>query len=154
MAYKTTKTQPVPSRQFERANTAAVQIRREAVVYRDQAIAGSVRLLDIEFGMLGIMTQARTVLLAAQATPNIVAYAKDQFEASYEIATEFTAMMNQLDITLTWFENNFPIDAGGHLQSSIFIGDGSGITQSALLTDSAALTALIARLDALISTID
>ncbi len=154
MSFKTLNTADVPAFVFIQALRAAAQLKREAQNYRVLAVAGSVRLADIETGLLSILRDSKIVLEKAQATPNMVAYAQAQFEAGYDIATEFTAMMGEISTLLTWLENNFPTDAGGHLQSRTFVSDGSGKTQSALLTDATALTALIARLDALIATID
>lgn len=154
MSFKTTNTQDVPAPQFERALGVAAQMRREAVAYRDQAVAGSIRLMDIETGLLSTLRNVRTELVRAQATPGLVTYAKTQFETAYDIAAEFTGMMTEINTTLAWLESNFPKDAGGRLLSKTFVGDGSGRVQSEILTNPTALTALAARLNALIATID
>ncbi len=155
MTFKTSNVRDTPAQQYKRALEVAFQLRANAVVYRDQAMAGSVRVMDLETGLLFILVETRIELQLARDIPGIVAYAKEQQDdPAYNIATEFIAMMAELDNILGWMEANFPQDPTGHLISKTFVGDGSGKVQSDTITNPASLTALATRLNALIVTID
>ncbi len=155
MSFKTKSTQEIPAEQFDRALQSANQIRRTAVAFRALAVGGSVRTDDLFTGLIHQLFQIRQSLLKAKTTPGIVQYAKDQFDdPAYDIVTEFTTMLSEIDATTGFFETNFPKGPGGHLLIRTFVGDGSGDTVADTITDSGQLTAMIGRLDALIATID
>ena len=155
MSFITTTTQDIPTETFPRALQIAARLRAAAVNFRDQAVAGSVNVADLETGFLGELVGSRIELERAQNTPGILAYAKDQFDdPAYDIAAEFTTMMAAIDTIAVWFEANFPTGAGGFLQSRTFVGDGSGATVSDTITVPGQLNALVTEFNALIATID
>lgn len=60
------------------------------------------------------------------AVPNIAAYAQAQFnDSTYNVATEFTNMVNALNAVVSWVVTNFPKDAGGFIQAYTINADGS-----------------------------
>ena len=155
MAFKTTQSQEIPAAQFERALQIAVRLGRAATTFRDQALAGSVRVADLHSGLLATLINSRNELVKAQATAGIGAYAQEQFnDPAYDVGVEFTAMMAEIDATTAWFEANFPQDGAGHLLVWTFVGDGSGAFVSDTITAAGPRAALVNRLNALISTID
>lgn len=155
MSFLTQNVNDTPAQQYRRALQIASQLRAQAVVYRDQAQAGSVRAMDLDTGLLFVLVESRIELQRARNAPGIVDYAKaQQDDPAYNIALEFTAMIAELDTTLAWMEANFPQDGTGHIITKTFVGDGSGQVQSDTITDPTALTALTTRLNALIATID
>lgn len=155
MAFRTTRGQEIPAIQFARAIQVATQLRKEAVAYRAMAVAGSVRAQDLEEGLLSTLVGARPTLLTARDTPGMAEYAKQQMDdRAYNLAAEFTVMMQAIDDTTAWFEANFPTEVGGHLRSKRFVGDGTGALESGVISQSGRLSGLVTVLDALIAAID
>ncbi len=155
MAFKTKGSRDIPSEQFNRALGVAAQVKSVAQAMRTRAAGGAVSLGDIESNLLATLRLGRVELIRASQVPGIVAHARGEFDdLTYDIATEFTAMMAQINALLVWLEANFPTDASGHLQSRKFVGDGSGALVDVELTAAPALAAFITRVDALIASID
>jgi len=155
MSFKTKSTQDIPAEQFDRALQLASQVKRSANSFRDMAVAGSVRTDDLFNGLVNHLFQIRQGLAKAQATPGMAQYAKDQFnDPAYDVAAEFTTMMAEINTMTAFLEANYPTGPGGHLQTRLFVGDGSGATVSDTITNPSQLTALITRLDALIAVIE
>ncbi len=155
MAFKTNDTQTIPALQFERAIGVAVQVKAQAEAFKVMAQGGSVLVSDLFGGLRDTLAEGRKELNTAKTTGGMAEYAKEQFDdPAYDIVAEFTAMMAEIDGTLTWLEANFPKDAGDRLLVWMFVGDGSGDVVSDTITNGASLAALIGKLDTLIAAID
>ncbi len=153
MAFKTDDT--VLSVTFASAVQVAVQVKAQADAFRVMAQGGSVLVSDLFSGLRDTLSNGRRALNTAKATPGMADYAKEQFnDPAYDITTEFTAMMLEIDSLLAWLETNFPQDISGLLLIWTFVGDGSGDVVSDTITDGASLAALISKLDTLIAAID
>lgn len=62
---------------------------------------------------MGQLNASITVLNDAAAIPGVEQYARDQFDnPSFDIAAEFTAMVNAITTLRDWIFANFPKDTG------------------------------------------
>lgn len=155
MAFRTQNQNLTPAVQFAFALRLAAQIKREAIVHRDRAVAGSVSAADLYTGLLDTLVNNRAGLETARTTPGIVVYAQEQADdPAYDIAAEFTAMMSEIDATISWLETNFPVSNQGFLELWSWVGDGSGALVANIITNPGELSALETRLNALIATIN
>ena len=67
-----------------------------------------------------------SVFAAVSAIPGISAYAQAQFDnPTYDIAANFTVMVNAINAAVAWVVTNFPKDTGGFMQGWTLASDGS-----------------------------
>lgn len=63
----------------------------------------------------------RAAMAALASTPGLSTYAQTESNnGSYNVSTEYTAMVNAIDACLTWVTTNFPA-SGGYLQTHSFV---------------------------------
>ena len=75
--------------------------------------------------MLSEFKSYRETFLKLKSTPNMVNYAKEQFDdVNYDIITEFQTMNQLLNVAMVWIINNFPKDANGYILKDKFESDG------------------------------
>jgi hypothetical protein len=141
---------------FSNADRAAVAIKNIAVIVRDKAQAGTVTASDILDGLLQTLVIGKATLMAASGTPGIGAYASEQYAdvPGYNVATEFTAMMDEINTTITFLVQNYPKDADGNLKKLSFNADNSGNLVSFSAFTAPQRTAVSNRMIALLATID
>jgi hypothetical protein len=141
---------------FNKADIAAIQVKKSATAARDRAQAGTLTASDILDSLMGILVSAKATLDAAADVPGIGAYSTEQYAdaAGYNVATQFAAMMAEIDTTITFFVNNYPKDADGNLKKYSFNADGSGNVVSYNGFSPAQRTAVVNRLNSLLATID
>ena len=85
------------------------------------------------------------------AIPGITAYAQAQFnDPTYDVATEFTGMVNAVSAVVSWVVTNFPKDSGGFAQAYTLAADGS---RTAAVFTPAQTTGLTTAINAVISSI-
>lgn len=162
MAFKTTLAGPTPRERYPRAKQLATDLKKMAILHRDRAIAGSLPAGDL-VNFLHLVANTKSDLVDAKGNPpialrdipGIVAYAQaDHDDPTYDVKAAFNAMIAEMDTFSVFAEANFPVDADGHLQMRKFVGDGSGLTVNAIITDATALLAVKNRLIALIATLE
>lgn len=144
------------ARAFERADQTAISIKASAIVTRDKTQAGTVNATDLIDGFLANLQRGKVILQAAAAVAGVGSYAAEQYAdvPGYNIGTEFTNMMNEVNTTITFFEVNYPKDADGNLKLKSFVGDGTGNTVPYAGFSAGQRTAIANRLTALIAAID
>jgi glycosylphosphatidylinositol transamidase (GPIT) subunit GPI8 len=75
------------------------------------------------------------------AVPGIVAYAQSQYnDGTYDVATEFTNMVNALNAVVTWVVSNMPKDGSGFLLAHTINADGSRVARVFTPAQTAGLT--------------
>jgi len=115
------------------------------------ASAGSLNGQQI-INMPAGLVQYNNQLSALAATPGLAAYAQAQLgNATFDIATAFTAMQSAITATVQWIAANFPVDSSGFLTYAKF--DGSGNVVFTVFT-AAQLSGFISQLNSLIATIN
>lgn len=134
---------------FERTRQIAGQIKSAAVALRDKSAAGPVSATDI-VGYTGSLADQRARLASAGNTPGLAAYALEQYP-TLDLATAFSAMLAQIDATILWIRQNFPVSGTGEILERRF--DTAGRTTPNSFS-TASLAAFRTQLDALIATID
>lgn len=78
------------------------------------------------FQMLDDIRSQLSVFNQVAAIPGIAAYAQAQFnDVSYNVAVEFTTMVNAVQSVTDWVVTNFPKDAQGFVQAHKINADGS-----------------------------
>lgn len=152
MKFKTAQGVGYAARQFDRALALAAFMKKNVTAFRDRAVAGSVRVNDLDVGLVSSLVETRDELQRAAATPGIARYAKTQFDDTYDMGAAFTSMMGELDTTIAFLIANLPKDANGVLLGKTFLPDGR--TTGVVIIDAAALSAIVNRLDTLLDTID
>jgi hypothetical protein len=148
---------PNVAQAFESADRAAILVKRAATVARDKALNGTLTASDILDSLIGVLVSSKAKLIAAAGVPGIAAYAASQFDvAGYDqlIASQFQAMVNEINNTITFFVNGYPKDADGNLKKHAFHADGSGNIVVYSAFTSAQRNATAQRLNALLATID
>lgn len=98
--------------------------------------------------LLPRLKQAREVFIRTRDTAGMAAYAQAQL--GQDVATTFSAMLSEVDATGAWVISSFP-RAGGYLARETMAADG---TISERMFTPAETAGLVAKLDALIATID
>ena len=84
------------------------------------------------------------VFAQVAAIPGIAAYAQTQFnDPTYDVATEFTGMVNAVQGVVDWIVANFPKDAGGFAQAYTLASDGSRTPATFTPAQTAGLTTAI-----------
>lgn len=120
---------------------AAVAIRAAA----DTSVTAD-RILDLA----AQIKSAKDFMAQRAALPGIVPFAQTQEnDATYNVATEYAAMVTQMDATVAWIANNFPA-ANGYAQAVTINPDG---TTTPRTFDAAQLATFRPVLDALIAAI-
>jgi len=136
---------------LSQVQTLASQIKSESISIRDRTAAGSV-FARLIVNYVDMLAAVRARLAALSATPGLAAYARAQFDdESFDISTEYTAMLSQIDATITWVGTNIPKDAGNRwLAVEELVG---GVLTARSLT-SANTATLRTQLNLLIAAID
>jgi hypothetical protein len=146
---------PNVAQAFESADRAAILVKRAATTARDKALNGTLTASDILDGLMGVLVSSKAKLIAAAGVPGIAQYAASQYaDASYDVAAQFSAMMAEINNTITFFVNGYPKDADGNLKKHAFHADGSGNIVVYSAFTSAQRNATAQRLNALLATID
>lgn len=130
-------------RGFEQALNTAFQEKQILANWHAQ-LAGNITGIDA-MNMLANLNRVLVVFNEVAALPNIGPYVQDQFgNASYDVAAEFTAMVNALTAVQTWLKTNIPANA-----VSIVNGTLTGVTYTPAQTGT--LRTLIAAAQATIN---
>ncbi len=148
--------EPNVAKAFEKADQTVIAIKSSAIACRDRAQAGTVTAVDIIDGLMGNLQRGKAILALASGVDGIVPYAASQYAdvANYDIAAEFTAMMTEINDTITFFEQNYPKDADGNLKRMSFAGDGNGTITTYATFSAGQRNAIVSRLNSLLATID
>ncbi len=147
---------PNVAKAFEKADQCVISIKVSAVASRDKAQAGTITSADIIDGLVGNLQRGKAILAGIATTPGIVEYAASQYAdvANYDVAAQFTAMMDEINTTITFFEQNYPKDTDGNIKRLSFVGDGSGNLVSYAAFNQTQRNAIVTRINALLATID
>lgn len=130
-------------RGFEQALNTAFQEKSILANWHTQ-LAGNITGIDA-MNMLANLTRVIATFNDVAALPNIGPYVQDQFgNVNYDVAAEFTAMVNALTAVQTWLKTNIPANA-----VSIVNGALTGATYTPAQT--ATLRTLVASAQATIS---
>jgi hypothetical protein len=125
-------------------------VRNQAANLRAQSLAGPVSA-DKILNYLTLLNSSRTQMAALSATPGLATYAQAQENnPALNIVAEYTAMVAQVDATITWIVANFPQDVNGFKLAFTLAADGSTTYRT---FDTATLATLRTALDALTATI-
>jgi hypothetical protein len=148
MAFKTAQS---ASEAFEQAKNLARGVKLTAqgsiaqfagTTNRDQVLALAMNLREW-----------RIALAAASAVPGVSQYAKDQYaDQAYNVATEFTAMLNAIDAVISEIVTAFPVDnSGGEVKERVLNADGSITMRTFTAAQLATVRTLLQTLDGAIS---
>ena len=109
---------------------------------RDQVLALAVNLREW-----------RIRLAAASQVPGVVQHARDQYDnQTYDVAAEFTAMLDAIDDVITGIVTAFPVaPSGGEVREKVLNADGSITMRTFTSAQLASLVTLLQTLDAAIS---
>lgn len=145
MAFRATK-----ANGYDEAKSYAADLKRLALDTKAASAAGPISANVIR-QLLDSLLRTKTKLAEVSAISGIAAYAQAQEgDANYNVATEFTAMTNQIDATISWIIGAIPTGTGGFALLETW--SSSGVT---VRTFSTAQTAgLRTAIDALVATID
>jgi hypothetical protein len=139
-----------PSRGWEQMKDFASAMKSEALAMKDVTLTGtctSAQLIDY----LQRLVAFKEVFVAIGNVPGIAVYAQEQVNnPSFNIATEFTTMLNAVDGAGGWLIANFPKDGNGFLLAQTL--DGAGHLVQRTFT-SATLLPFRTTLDTLIATV-
>lgn len=145
MAFRTNRLQRV----FQQITDEAADIKSRAQSLRNASAAGPVQSSQIIDWFVSL-ANARTVIAALASTPGLPAYAQNEVDDdTYNVTTEYTAMLAAIDGALAWVTTNFPKDGSGYLLAYQFIGN----AYTARTFSTAALATFRTTLDSLIATI-
>ena len=90
-----------------------------------QLLTGTVTANQV-FQIVDNLRSPLQIFAQVAAIPGIAAYAQAQFnDATYDVATEFTNMVNTINAVVNWVVTNFPKDTGGFAQAYTLAADGS-----------------------------
>jgi uncharacterized membrane protein (UPF0136 family) len=139
-----------PSRGWEQTKDFAAVVKSEAQAMKDVTLTGtctSAQLIDY----LQRLVAYKDVFVAIGAVPGIAAYVQAQVNnPGFNIATEFTTMLNAVDGVGGWLIANFPKDGNGFLLAQTLDGAGRIVQRT---FSSATLSPFRATLDTLMATI-
>lgn len=136
---------------YERIKTEAAAVKRRSERLRDQSAAGAISA-DLIIDWVHEQKNRKDAMAALAATPGLVAYAKNQEDdGTYDVVSEYNAMITGIDTVIEWVDSNFPQDGSGYLLKDQMAVDGT-ITPRAFST--AATAGMRTELDALIALID
>lgn len=128
---------------FAQALDVAQQEKRTLQGWHSQ-LAGNITGMDA-VAMLANLSRVLGIFSSISALPGLSDYAKSQFgDANYDVATEFTAMVNALTAIQTWLKTNVPANG-------VTIVDGALVGTTYTPAQTAALRTLV---NAAIATID
>lgn len=146
MAFKTAEHL---ARAFVDATTRAAALKTYVQSVRNASAAGPISgNVIVELYLRLVADKARFDAIAA--TPGIGQYAKDQYnDDTYDVAAEFTAMVNAITAVGTWINTNFPKDAGGYILKDQLTASGVDVRTFS----TASLATFRTQLDSLIATI-
>jgi len=105
-----------------------------------QLLTGTVTANQV-FQIVDNLRSPLQIFAQVAAIPGIAAYAQAQFnDATYDVATEFTNMVNTINAVVNWVVTNFPKDTGGFAQAYTIAADGSRTPVTFTPTQTAGLT--------------
>ena len=108
-----------------------------------QLLTGTVTANQV-FQIVDNLRSPLQIFAQVAAIPGIAAYAQAQFnDATYDVATEFTNMVNAVNSVVNWVVTNFPKDTGGFAQAYTLAADGSRTPATFTPTQTAGLTSAI-----------
>ena len=108
-----------------------------------QLLTGTVTANQV-FQIVDNLRSPLQIFAQVAAIPGIAAYAQAQFnDATYDVATEFTNMVNTINAVVSWVVTNFPKDTGGFAQAYTIAADGSRTPVTFTPAQTAGLTAAI-----------
>lgn len=147
MAFPTLNTKKAIAQTFAEIQTTAAQIKAAAQNIRHQAAAGPIDGVRV-VRLCETLVRQRAILAAKAQTPGLAEYAAAEMEVA-DIASEFTAMLAQIDATIAWVTGAMP-QTGGYLDLETLNQDG---TVTLRMFSTAQTGGLRTALDALIATI-
>ena len=103
-----------------RAKSLALSLKGTCDQYATLMTGGATAddIFQLHATMTGMIANFNTIA----AVPNLATYAQAQEgDDTYNIATEFTAMVTALTTVRNWIEANFPKDGNGNLLSHTFV---------------------------------
>lgn len=125
-------------------------IKSETVQLRNASAAGTI-LAERIIGYVAMLARSKLELASLADTPGLVAYAQAQENnVNLDISVEYTAMLEQINATISWITTNFPQDASGYKLAFQLGADGTLNWRS---FSSASLATFRSQLDALSATI-
>jgi hypothetical protein len=147
--------EPNVAKAFEKIDQTAISIKASAISSRDRAQAGTVTAGDLLDGLMGNLSRGKAILDALAGIDGLAAYAASQYTdvPGYDIVAQFQAMRAEVNNTISFFETNYPNDAG-NLRKWSWVGDGSGVLVNYSAFTAPQRTAIVNRLNALIAAID
>ena len=126
-------------------------IKQQAQSYSALLAAGPVNVSQI-FQALDNIRSPLVIFNQVAAIPGIAAYAQAQFnDPAYNVASEFTAMVNAVQAVIDWVVTNFPKDAQGFIQAYKLNADGSRLQTTFTTAQTAGLKTA---LDAVVAAIN
>ncbi len=138
---------------WRQARVVTRQIKDQASSLRATSAVGSLQANSI-LGFSAFLYSMRVQLQAAASAVGMNAFAQNQIgDATINIATEFTAMLTQIDSVIAWIIANFPKDGNGFLLAQTFNADNSGRTVDRPFT-TIQMAGFRAVLDGLVASID
>ena len=106
---------------------------QQAVWLKQQAQNGVALLTGVAsanqiFQLMDNIRAPLTIFNQVAAIPGIAAYAQAQFDdPTYDVAANFTAMVNALNAVVAWVMANFPKDTGGFVQAYTLAANGDRV---------------------------
>ncbi len=136
---------------FVRVQTTASKLKSKCEDLNTRAAAGNVSAFDF-IALATTLADSRAIFIAARTVPGIGPFAQEQCnDPTLDIAAEFTAMMTQLDATLSSIVTGFPKDVNGYLLYTTFDANGRYVYRQLTPAQTAPirtnLTALIAAIN-------
>ena len=128
----------------------ANDVRSQSVSLRALSLAGVVGA-DRILNYAAMLARSKSEMSTLAATPGLATYAQAQENnGALNIATEYFAMVAQIDAVVAWIVANFPQDGGGFKLAFTLASNGTPVYRT---FDTAALATFRTNLDALIATI-
>lgn len=148
MAFKTAET---ASEAFFRAKNIARDIKAQAQSYI--AMFASTTSRTTVLGMVEQLRGYRVALAGASSVSGVLQFAKDQYDdQAYNVAAEFTAVLNAIDAVIAQVVSDFPVDnSGGELKEKLLAVDGAVTARTFTAAQLATVVSLLQTLDNAIS---
>lgn len=106
-------------------------------------LAGNVTANQV-FQIVDNLRSPLQIFSQVAAIPGIAAYAQAQFnDPTYDVAAEFTAMVNAVQAVVDWVVANFPKDAGGFVEAYTLAANGDRTSATFTPAQTSGLTAAI-----------
>lgn len=136
---------------FVRVQSTAAKLKSKCEELNTSSAAGNVSAFDF-IALATHLADARIIFNTARTVPGIGPFAQEQCtDPTLDIAAEFTAMMAELDNTLSAIVNGFPKDASGWLLYTSFDANGRYVYRQLTPAQTASirtnLTALISAIN-------